>query len=113
MIDELNHRAFTAGEFAAIEQPPCPVCGTPVEIERLDVTMNAEDERLNGRSCIAGMWSCPRDCDPRTGERRHYSQQFAAGPDGMSFECSCGVKGEFLTGPELAAMLEQHKAPSP
>jgi hypothetical protein len=107
-IPELAHRSFTAGEFAAIEPPACPVCGAKVTIQRIEVTLNAEDEAANGRSYIAGMWECPRGCDPRTGRRRHFSQSFGLGLSGHFFECSCGMKETDLTGAELVALREEH-----
>jgi hypothetical protein len=63
-------RVFTAGQFALLVPPPCPVCGATVDVDRIDVTLNAEEEARRGRSYIIGRWECPHHCDPRTGQRR-------------------------------------------
>jgi hypothetical protein len=110
-IDGLTRRVFTAGEFARIDPPRCPVCGAKVTIERIDITANEEDEARNGRTYIAGMWECPHGCDPRTGERRHYEQKVSSGIDGLALECSCGFSQAYLTGTDLAALAAEHCPP--
>jgi hypothetical protein len=103
-------RAYSAAEFAALESPDCPVCHLPATVQRLDVTLNAEDERLNGRSYIVGLWDCPRGCDPRTGRRCHSSQTFGKGLDGWRFACSCegGAEHAGLSDAEFAALRREH-----
>src|SRR5437763_1889593 len=48
----------------------------PVLIDRIDVTLNEAAEILHGRSYVAGRWECPHHCNPRTGQRMHYGQEF-------------------------------------
>ncbi len=108
MIDGLERRSFTAAEFAEIKPPACPVCGAEVTIQRIDVTLNAEDEAARGRTYIAGMWACPRDCNPRTGQRRHFSQSVGRDMTGAFFECSCGVKETGLTSAEVETLRVEH-----
>lgn len=46
--------------------PPCPVCGTMIEIDMIEVTT------WNGPPAwIEGMWECPNGCDPRAGDPRY------------------------------------------
>lgn len=111
-MSDLDHRTFTAEEFARIERPPCPVCGAPAEIQRLDVTANAGEEARQGRSYIAGMPECPHGCDPLTGERRHDSHTIRAHRDGgYTLECSCGGTAECPTFADLAAAARAHQMP--
>lgn len=84
-----GHERRSAAEMAALGRPPCPVCGTPVIIQHIDVTTNAADELRNGRSYVLGSWDCPRGCNPRTGERLHASHN--SSPEG--YGCSCGASG--------------------
>ena len=81
---------MTAAEFARLEPQPCPVCGTTVDVEQVDVTPNPMYEALHGRLYIAGRWACPRDCDPETGRRYH--GRFTLHGDHMTaiYACSCG-----------------------
>jgi hypothetical protein len=111
MIDGLERRTFTAGEFARIEPPSCPVCGAKVSIDRIDVTFNAEEEARTGRSYIAGRWECPHDCDPRTGQRMHYSQSFETGMgwEGVKCMCSCGDETVTITTAESDAWRAVHQ----
>ena len=113
LIEGLEHRTFTAEQFARIEPPACPVCGATVEIDRIDVTFNAEEEARQGRNYIPGMWRCPHNCNPRTGQRMHYSQSVSSGiGSGYSLECSCGFSQQGLTGDELAALRQEHAPPA-
>jgi len=104
-----ERRGFTAGEFAAMEPPPCPVCGTPVIIDRIDVTENAEDEAANGRTYVPGMWRCPHDCDPRAGQRVHLNCTYGFDAGGAWFECSCGETGSGLRGEDFKSALAIHR----
>lgn len=100
---------YSAQEFAAQQWPPCPVCGTTVDVNQIDVTLNEEDERRNGRTYISGPWSCPRGCNPVTGQRLHYAQQFGGGADGgRSFRCSCGTEEYGLSADEFTRLREEH-----
>lgn len=92
MIDGVEGRTFTADEFAALVPPDCPVCGTQVRIDQINVTFSAEEEAAHGRSYIAGMWDCPHGCNPRTGERMHFGQSFESrrGVPGVTCTCTCG-----------------------
>ena len=46
--------------------PPCPVCGTPIEQDMIDVSTWAGPSEQ-----IPGMWECPNGCDPRRADPRH------------------------------------------
>jgi hypothetical protein len=113
LIDGLERRTFTAAEFARTVPPDCPVCGAQVTIDRIDVTLNEEDHRQRGRSYIAGMWECPHHCDPRTGQRMHYSQSYESGvaQDGMTCVCSCGDEQVTVTADEFIAWKQVHHRP--
>jgi hypothetical protein len=111
LIDGLERRAFTADEFARIAPPSCPVCGAQVTIDRIDVTLNEEDHRQHGRSYIAGMWECPRHCNPRTGQRMHLSQQAYYHPGGNRVACSCGDEQTGLATEDFIAWKQVHHHP--
>jgi hypothetical protein len=103
-------RAFSAAEFAASfsEPPACPVCGTPVSIDRIDVTLNREDEIAHGRSYIPGRWECSRGCNPVTGERYHGGWQIASSTAGWRYTCSCGADIEGTDSAELTRTHQEH-----
>ena len=113
MIDGLPSGVLTADQFSRLVPPPCPVCGAAVRIDRIDVTFNAEEEARRGRSYIAGRWECPHDCDPRTGQRRHYSQSYdcAMGEDWLTCKCSCGDETIVAGNEEHAAWRAVHHPP--
>lgn len=106
-IPELAARLFTAAEFALIKPPDCPVCGAPVTIQRIDVTWNAEEEALHGRTYIAGMWECPNYCNPVTGQRWH-DWTIVSGRDGARFRCLCGTDEE-VTADRANEMMALHQ----
>lgn len=56
---------FNAQEFAAIERPPCPVCGDIIDVDRISVQGIANPYP----AFIAGGWDCPQECDPRPRRR--------------------------------------------
>ena len=105
LIEGLPSGALTADQFGQLIPPPCPVCGATVRIDRIDVTLNAEEEARRGRSYIAGRWECPHDCDPRAGQRRHYGQSYGrgVGDPGVTCKCSCGDE-------TIAVSQEEHDA---
>lgn len=49
--------------------PGCPVCATPVVVDRIEVTtrMSLEPEFIDGR------WECPNDCNPYRSDPRYTS----------------------------------------
>ena len=57
---------LSESEFAALERPPCPVCGTRVDVQQIDVSCSTDYPE---RMFVQGRWSCPNLCNPRTGER--------------------------------------------
>ena len=58
---EVYGGSFTAEEFAALPRPACPVCGEPVRVEAVDVTMSRD---LPQRRYRAGRWRCTPECTP-------------------------------------------------
>lgn len=113
LLSGLPGNTLTADEFAQLEPPPCPVCGAAVQIDRVDVTFNEDDLRANGRTYIAGMWHCPRGCNPRTGQRMHYSQsaELSIGDPGIRARCSCGDEAVLLSQAEEDAWRAIHRPP--
>lgn len=55
---------LSAQEFRAIERPPCPVCGTTIEVDRVNVQMATDRFPV----FLIGRWQCPNECDPRVGK---------------------------------------------
>jgi hypothetical protein len=111
-ITELHRRRFTAAEFARLEFPPCPVCGTTAQADRLDCTTRADIEEGGERMYLVGRWSCPRGCNPTTGQRFHgsYNLRSDIGMDGYyRFECSCGFE-DLLTWAQVGEALAKHKS---
>lgn len=51
----------TADEFAEQQWPPCPVCGTTVDVDRIDISAFDDVEPRY----IMGQWECPNGCDPK------------------------------------------------
>lgn len=101
---------FTAEQFARLDRPPCPVCGAPIDFERVDVTTSWHFEKTGEHQYIVGPWRCPHDCDPVKGERRHYSQSLIAGstPDGPTFRCSCGFEEDGVSGERIDELCAEH-----
>jgi hypothetical protein len=58
---------MSAQEFAAVERPPCPVCGTTIHVERVNVQGRADRFPV----FIRGPWQCPNECDPRSPREDH------------------------------------------
>lgn len=110
MIEGSGQETFTAEEFARIVPPACPVCGATVSVNRIDVTLNAEEEALRGRTYMMGRWNCPHGCDPRTGTRRHYGQSCKtdAGRDVTECTCTCGDVTLVQNMAEFAAWHDEH-----
>jgi hypothetical protein len=111
--DNGDRATSTKEQFGAQQWPPCPVCGATVEVDLIDVTLNEEDLRRNGRSYIAARWDCPRDCDQITKQRRHLSQQW--GRDAASeiyFSCSCGISAGGISLEEFERLREEHRLES-
>jgi hypothetical protein len=102
--------AYSAGDFARLtaNPPPCTVCGTPVTIQRIDVTLNRQDEIENGRTYIPGMWECPRYCNRMTGERYHGGFHMDISHDGWHYTCSCGADERGTTAAELNRIHCEH-----
>jgi hypothetical protein len=51
----------TLSEFAAQEWPPCPVCGTAIEVDAVAVPVMGSRES----GFMMGQWYCSRGCDPK------------------------------------------------
>ncbi len=102
--------SYSAAEFAALPRPACPVCGQPCDVDRIYVTANAAEQAARGDRYMPGMVSCPRGCDPVTGERWHGETSFGRDFDGAYLTCSCGVDVRGVRGDELAALLAAHPA---
>jgi hypothetical protein len=107
----VNDRTFSAGEFAQLNAPDCPVCGTKGELQRLDVTLNEAQLQKEGRRYIPGLWSCPHGCNPNTGQQFHGGQQWETEMigDGVRFVCSCGVEERHVPAERMNALLSQHE----
>lgn len=101
-------RSYSADRFAALEFPACPVCGTRIVADQIEVTPNVEDEARNGRTFVVGRHECPRGCDWRTGERKHFSVTWGQRTDGGFVDCSCGVSVAGLDGGDLVEALREH-----
>lgn len=100
---------FTAEEFGRLPRPPCPICGTPVDFDRLDVTTREHFDRTGERLYMAGRWSCPHDCDPVAGERRHFNRSSGNDIAGLWFTCSCGFEERGITAERLSALEGEHR----
>lgn len=111
-LDGAPDGLLTGGQFAELAPPACPVCGAAVEVDRLDATPNEEYEAAHGRGYLVGMWHCPHDCNPRTGQRVHYGQQYSTGPGdaGTTCSCTCGDTTVVLSRAEWAAWQAVHRA---
>jgi hypothetical protein len=111
LLDGAPRDLLTAGEFAELAPPACPVCATTVEVQRLDATPNADYEAEHGRGYLVGMWSCPHGCDPRTGQRMHYGQEYGTSPgaEGATCACTCGDTTVVLGHAEAAAWQAVHR----
>jgi hypothetical protein len=55
---------FSAQEFDAIERPPCPVCGTTIDVDRINIQGAVDRFPV----FLIGSWRCPNQCDPRVGK---------------------------------------------
>lgn len=61
-IEGIEHgRGYTADEVSAMVRPPCPVCGTPIVIDTLEIAKHGDLRRLY----LLGRWECGQGCDPR------------------------------------------------
>lgn len=100
---------FTGAEWAQQQWPPCPVCGATVEPDKIYATANQRDFDLNGDTYFPGLWSCPRGCNPETGERFHGEQTTIRDVNGLGFRCSCGVHEVGLTREELDQLRAEHQ----
>lgn len=100
---------FSADEFARLPIPNCPVCGIRVELDRIDVTLNEAELEARGRRYIAGRWTCPRGCNPLTGERLHGNHTIESGmTDGIRFICNCGFD-ELVERSDFLAVEHAHR----
>lgn len=64
-------RPITGAEWREQQWPPCPVCGSEIDIERCDVTSKGDAWATGGvRYYIHGLWQCPNECDPRQADPR-------------------------------------------
>jgi hypothetical protein len=82
------------------------------EIDRIYATANEEEHAIRGDLFMAGRWSCPRGCNPTTGQRFHHSSslQCDIGMDGYyRFECGCGFE-DLLTWAQVSEALAEHKS---
>jgi hypothetical protein len=59
--DEQVGHIFTAQDWQAQEWPPCPVCGTTINVAQVDVQTSQDPVP----TYIMGRWQCPNNCDPR------------------------------------------------
>lgn len=60
-------RILTGQEFREQIWPDCPVCGSSIEVDRVEVTSIQEPIP---RRYIVGRWECPNECDPRRADPR-------------------------------------------
>ena len=104
---------MSAGQFADLEFPRCPVCDSPVEADRIDITYSAETEAAYGRRYIPGMWECPHGCDPVAMVRRHFSQSYerGIGYPGTKCTCTCGNVTMTMNVAEAVAWQDEHHRP--
>lgn len=101
---------YSQAEFDRLPRPPCPVCGGPTQIDRIDVTRNARELAERGRRYIAGMAECPRGCNPVTGERFHGWTEVTSGwESGFRFRCGCGADELCPSGDRLGELLAEHQ----
>jgi hypothetical protein len=106
----LPRGTMTATQFAEMGGQDCPVCGTRVDVERVDVTPNAAYEWEHGRVYIAGRWACPRGCNPQTGRRYHGNVAYMANglAEPVRATCTCGGEAWLTTGSEHEAWRLEH-----
>ena len=92
LIEGVTRDPLTGPQFAALQPPDCPVCHAMVNMDRIDVTPDADYHARYGNCYIVGLWTCPHGCDPRTGERMHYGQTYETSKSriGTLARCSCG-----------------------
>lgn len=104
---------YTAGQFAGLQLPNCPVCDAQLTVDRIDVTPNAEYEAAHGRAYIPGLADCPHHCDIPNRQRRHYGQSARHGPDlpagSVEVSCTCGDTRIIATQDEGRAWSAEHR----
>ncbi|WP_119728351.1 hypothetical protein [Thermomonospora amylolytica] len=54
---------LTGEEWQRTVWPPCPKCGTTVEVDRVELTLMADQFPRY----VPGRWQCPNECDPTRG----------------------------------------------
>lgn len=57
---------FRGQDLRAQDWPPCPVCGTAVDVNAIDVRKFADRFAV----FVLGSWECPNDCDPQPATKR-------------------------------------------
>lgn len=56
--DARPEHGYTRAEFDAMDPPPCPTCGTPVDVTAIPTPdLGSRETRY-----IPGRWRCPRSC---------------------------------------------------
>lgn len=105
---------YSQAEFDRLPRPPCPVCGGPTQLDRIDVTRNARELAERGRRYIAGIADCPCGCNPVTGERFHdWTEVIGGWETGVRFRCSCGTDEWGCGGERLVELLAEHQRGRP
>lgn len=106
-----HDRGYSADEFAQLELPACPVCGERLNVQRLDVTFNAADEKQHGRTFIPGLLECPSHCNLMTRERQHLGWHVEYGIGGPVLRCSCGLSLTNGNSEEIRGFAAEHNIP--
>lgn len=59
--DRPHPSGYTWQEFQDVDRPPCPACGTPIDVDAVGSRTMADPEPMY----IPGLMSCPTGCQPR------------------------------------------------
>lgn len=59
---------LTEAQIRASWWPACPLCGTTIEVDLIDVTTW---NRPVPREYLIGVWECRNGCDPRDSDPRY------------------------------------------
>lgn len=79
----------TLAGFAEQQWPPCPVCGTTIDVDAICVPTTPHDPEV---LYMMGQWHCPRGCDPKRrspGELPEISEPFRYGTAANRGLCEC------------------------